>query len=105
MKKDGGNITYWQIHNIIVPEEDEDDFIKAFPELEGKKVQMFTGTVVDEPTGRWNPGDHMRSTYIVEFDRETGTVETLNTIYHLDMKTEGLDSFPDLGNKVLFIYY
>ncbi len=106
-KKDGGNISHWQLHHLKVPEESMNDFWKQFPELEKNKTQpvMFTGTVVDDPTNRWKPGFHMRSTYIINFDRETGVVETLNTMYKLDMNTEGMDTFPDLGNGVLKIFY
>jgi hypothetical protein len=106
-KKDGGKIENWQLHHIEVPEEHMDLFWEHFPELKDNKIYpvMFTGTVVDDPTGRWVPGYHMRSTYIINLDRETGIVETLNTIYKLDMKTEGMDRIPDLGNAVLKIFY
>ena len=106
-KKDGGNISHWQLHHLEVPEEHMGTFWEHFPELKKDKIQpvMFTGNVVDDPTGRWQPGFHMRSTYIINFDRETGVVETLNTMYKLDMNTEGMDTFPDLGNGVLKIFY
>jgi len=106
-KKDGGNISHWQLHHLEVPEEHMEEFYKHFPMLKENNMKpiMFTGIVVDDPTGRWHPGYHMRSTYIVNFDRETGIIETLNTMYKLDMKTEGMDTFKDLGNGVLKIFY
>ncbi len=72
---------------------------------EGVILVAAAGNVVDDPTGRWQPGFHMRSTYIISLNRKTGRVETLNTVYDLDMKTEGQDSMPDLGNKALGIFY
>lgn len=103
-KKNGGNIEKWQLHHITVPKESEEEFKKYFPDIIMPPI-IFTGTVIDEPTGRWRPGDHMRSTYIVSIDRETGVVETLNTMYHMDMDTEGQDVIPDLGNEALRIFY
>lgn len=103
-KKDGGKIKNWQLHHIVIPEGHEKEFKEAFPEVMYPPI-MFTGTLVDDPTGRWQPGYHMRSTYFVSFDRKTGVVETLNTIYKLDMKTENMDRLPDLGNAVLGIFY
>jgi len=106
-KKDGGNISHWQLHHLEVPENQIEEFWNHFPELKEDKIKpiIFTGSVVDDPTGRWKPGFHMRSSYIISFDRKTGIVETLNTMYKLDMKTEGMDTFPDLGNGVLKIFY
>ncbi len=103
-KKDGGKIEKWQIHHLQIPEGGEEKFKEVFPNIIFQPI-VFTGTVVNEPTGRWKPGDHMRSSYIVSFDKKTGIVETLNTIYKLDMDTEGLDIVPDLGNGVLNLFY
>jgi len=103
-KKDGGLIKNWQLHHITIPEGHEELFNKHFPDVIIPPL-MFTGTLVDDPTGRWEPGYHMRSTYIISFDRDTGIVETLNTMYKLDMKTEGQDVMPDLGNDVLNVFY
>lgn len=104
MKKNGGKIKNWQLHSITVLKEQEERFLKFFPNVIMPPI-LFTGTIVDDPTGRWMPGFHMRSTYIVSFDREKGVIETLNTTYKLDMKTEGKDVMPDLGNNVLKIFY
>jgi len=104
MKKDGGTIKNWQLHHITLTEDETKLFVKHFPDAIIHPI-VFTGTVVDDPTGRWQPGYHMRSTYIVSFDRDTGIVESLNTMYKLDMETEGTDIIPDLGRDVLKIFY
>ena len=104
MKKDGGKIKNWQLHHILLTEDEAKLFLKYFPDVIMPPM-LFTGTVVDDPVGRWLPGFHMKSTYIVSFDRKTGVVETCNTMYKLDMKTEGMDIIPDLGRDVLKIFY
>ena len=103
-KKYGGKISHWQLHHIKVPKKGKKIFKQHFPSVIMPPI-LFTGNVVDDPTGRWQPGFHMRSTYIISLNRKTGRVETLNTIYDLDMKTEGQDGMPDLGNKVLSVFY
>lgn len=105
MKKDGGLIRNWQLHRITVPKKGRSQFKSVFPTVDINNVLVVTGTVVNEPTGRWNPGDHFRSTYIVKLDRKNKTIETCNTIYHFDPNTEKQDSMPDLGNNVLNIFY
>jgi hypothetical protein len=89
MKKYGGVITNYQIHNLTMPN--------------GSKAQVFTGTVAEDPTGRFRVGNHMRSSLIVNIDKEAGTIETLNTIYKV--QEEGGDVFGDLGNLVSHVYY
>ncbi len=93
-------IKNWQIHHLDFPQDQVD---KSFPELKGKKPTVFTGTVVDCPSGQWQPGDHMRSTVILKIDRDLGVIKTLNSLYK--MGVEGDDIFPDLGNGVLKIFY
>lgn len=103
-KKNGGKIENWQLHHIEIPEESKEKFKQYFPDVIIPPI-LFTGTLVDDPTGRWQPGYHMRSTYCVSFDRDTGVFETLNTIYTLDMETEGQDVIPDIHNDVLKLSY
>ncbi len=102
MKKDGGTIRNWQLHTLSK----EEDVLKTAKELNPgfnmDVVAMFSGTVKEDPTGRWLPGHHMRSSIIIELDRETGRCETQNTIYHLE--EEGGD-LPDLGAGILNIFY
>ena len=73
-----GTIESWQIHTI------------------NEGASFFTGFVVEDPTGRFEEGWHMRSSLIENFNRETGELETMNSTYKMDMHTEGMDSyFPD----------
>lgn len=101
MKKFGGIIKNWQTHTLST---DIETARKTRPELKEDKVMVFTGTVVEDPTGRFQPGWHMRSSVIVHLDRENGVCETLNTIYHLEGE-EGGDVFDDMGKGVLSIFY
>ncbi|MCF7835963.1 MAG: hypothetical protein K9M15_02480 [Candidatus Marinimicrobia bacterium] len=98
-KKDGGIIKNWQLHHLSFSEELIE---KVYPGKNAKPM-VFTGTVVDDPTKRWKPGNHMRSSLIVSVDRENGIIETLNTTYKV--QDEGNDIFPDIGDKVLDITY
>ena len=96
MKKDGGVIKNWQIHTLSISEEKMKEF---YPEVIGKP-RLFTGTVVFDPTGRWQPGYHMRSSLIVDLvdvDENTKSAETINTVYTL----EGPEGDPAVGNKDL----
>lgn len=103
-KKDGGKIKNWQLHNLTYDKNQIILFREMYPEVKIEPMIM-TGTLVDDPTGRWKKGHHMRSSAIVDIDREKGIIETLNTIYHMDMKTENKDMIPDLGNGVLGLFY
>jgi len=100
MKKDGGSITNWQLHNLTFTAEQLESVYPG----ENLKPQVMTGTVVDDPTGRWYPGYHMRSSLIVKVDRKKGTVETKNTKYKIT-GTEGADIVPDMGNDVFNLKY
>ena len=101
MKKDGGTIINWQLHHLSAP---LDKVKEMIPDFKMDEVVMFTGTVVHDPAGRFEDGWHMRSSIIVDFDKETGIVETENTIYKLEGE-EGGDTFPDLGDGVMGIFY
>jgi len=103
MKKDGGIIVNWQLHTISKKEEHLEAARKLNPGFEMDIVAMFTGTVKEDPTGRWQPGFHMRSSLILKLDRETGICETQNTIFKLE--EEGEDCLPDMGAAVLNIFY
>lgn len=100
MKKDGGTIKNWQTHKLTFTKKQIES---SYPGSHAKPI-MFTGTVVKDPTGRWKPGHHMRSSLVVSLNRKTGICETINTMYKLIGK-EGGDIFPDLGNKILDVYY
>ena len=104
MQKQGEKISHWQIHNITVPKGHDDEFKASFPDVLFPPI-LFTGTTCNTATGRWYKGDHMRSTYIVSINKERNEIITTNTIYEMDPMTENMDSFGDLGNDVLSIFY
>ncbi len=106
MKKDGGKLINWQIHHLKLDSRALKKLKKIRPRaLLDPGPMMVTGTLVDEPTGRWKPGAHFRSSLVVEIDRKKGILETENTIYHIDPKTENKDVIPDMGNGVLKMFY
>lgn len=98
-KKYGGIVSDWQIHNLTAPQEAIEE---VYPDM-GAKPMVFTGTVVDSP--KFKDGWHMRSSLIVDIDRERGIIETLNTRYKIDTSSEGNDTFKDLGDVALNIFY
>lgn len=100
MKKDGGVIKNWQIHNTSFTKKQLD---KVYP---GENLQpmILTGTIEQDPTGRFTPGHHVRTSLIVKLDRKNKIVETRNTIYKLSGK-EGKDVLPNLSDGVLGIFY
>ncbi len=103
MKKDGGIIVNWQLHTIS---KEKDHLVIAKennPDFDMNAVAVFSGTVKEDPTGRWVPGYHMRSSLILKLDRNTGICETQNTIYTLE--DEGGDCLPDLGAGIMNIFY
>lgn len=102
MKKNGGKITNWQLHHLTLDDKHKEKLKKVYPEIKIEPM-VFTGTVVKDVIGRWEPGFHMRSTLIVSLDREKGIIETVNTLYKVI--NEGNDIFPDIGNDVLKIFY
>ena len=111
MKKNGGTIDNWQVHTLSLKPEDIE---KVYP---GKclKPIVFTGTIVNQGNGKFSIGHHMRSSLIVNIDRERGIIETKNTIYNV--LNEGGDGVSDslaqllgketsdLGDDVMKITY
>jgi len=104
-KKNGGKIEKWQLHHLKYNDSLREEFNRLAPHIDFDNIMMVTGTVVDEPTGRWKPGHHFRSSMIVNIDRKNNIIETENTIYKFDPETENQDGLPDLGNGVLKIFY
>lgn len=103
-KKDGGTIKNWQLHILYEDAKSVAMAKKTHPHMGVDKIMMFTGIVVEDPTGRWLPGYHMRSTVILNHDKETGIVETLNTMYKLQGEMGG-DVVGDMGKDVMKIFY
>lgn len=97
-KKYGGFISDWTIHNFDVSDE-----VKQLYENSGVKPQIMTGVVKEDPLGRWEIGWEMKSSLIVNVDRENGIVETMNTIYKVDLDSEHPEN--DLGNLAASIYF
>lgn len=99
-------IKNWQLHHLDKLTKKEEGILETYF---GQKMlldpgpMMFTGTVVKDPTNKWEIGFHMRSSYIVSIDRKNGFIQTLNTLYKV--KQEGGDVVPDLGNKILGLFY
>jgi hypothetical protein len=93
-------IKNWQIHTLSFTQE---DINKVYP---GENLQplIVTGTVVEDKSGKFKPGYHMRSSLIKEIDREKKEIETKNTVYKLEGE-EGADIFPNLEDAVLNIFY
>lgn len=99
-KKDGGILTGWQFHTLsVTPEKARELGV----DVKTEKVMKMSATVVEDRLGRWEPGDHMTSSIIINFDEENMIVETRNTIYHLE--GEAGDSLPDLGDGIMAIFY
>ena len=99
-KKDGGIISHWQLHTLSATVEQAREMGN---DVQTDKCYVLTGTVVEDPTGRWQAGFHMRSSLICAMDIEQGYVETQNTFYKL--QGESGDVFPDLGDGVGSITY
>ena len=93
-------VNQWQIHNLDM---NEGELIEL-EKLEAKPM-VFTATVVDDPTGKWKPGYHMRSTLIKEWDKDTGIVKTMTKTYKLEGEGGDPVTGNDWGNRVLGIFY
>lgn len=99
-KKDGGKLTGWQFHTLSVSVEKAKEL---GVDVNTDKVMKMSATVVEDPTGRWQPGFHMTSSIIINFDEENMIVETRNTIYQL--VGEAGDCLPDLGDAIIHIFH
>lgn len=100
MKQDGGLIKNWVVHHRPIPLGlTPEDFLIMCP---GAKMapgpMVFTGVVVEDSAGRFKPGSHMRSSYIVSIDRQKVIIETVNSYYKVvdegdDYYSSNLDGF------------
>lgn len=98
-----GTINGWQLHHLSVSQER----LNEIAEREGgEKVLplIITGTVKNDPSGRFEPGWHMRTSLLTLFDEENGYCETRYSVYQLE-GGNGSDVMPDMGNAVLKIFY
>ena len=93
-------IKNWQQHTLSIPKH---LICEQMPDCRLDQILIFTGTVVSSPPEKFAVGWHCRTTPAIDYDPETGTVETRNSIYHLEGAPG--DIFGDLGDGVLNIFY
>lgn len=106
MKKDGGIIENWQMHTVTDSPEAIEIAKEMHPTFDMDRGAVFTGSIVEDPTGRFTIGDHMRSSLIISYDPDSGRCETANTIYNL-RGDEGGDIYfdDDMGKAIMAIFY
>ena len=105
-KKFGGTIKNWQLHTIVKGGTERFELLKEEfgDELMEDNMYIFTGTVVEDPLGRWQVGWSMRSSYVLNVDRENGIIETVNTIYKVEHEGDSyIDG--DIGPAAASIYF
>lgn len=66
-KRIGGKIHGWKV--------------SSYGEYEGHSNVVVIGSVTED--GHWGDSDSLRTSLIVSIDRESGVLETLNTVYTL----------------------
>ena len=99
-KKIGGVIKDWQLHKLSFTKEYLDEMFPG----ENLLPLILSGTVVNDPLGRWKPGFHMRTSLICKIDKKNKVIETRNTVYKLAGK-ENSDVLPEMGDGILGIFY
>lgn len=92
-------INHWRLHHLSFSQKQ----INAIYPNEKFMPLIFTGYIVNDVKGRWSKGDHMRSSLILKYDKETGMVYTRNSVYLLTGIED--DVLPDMGNNVLKLFY
>ncbi len=98
-----GTITAWQLHHLSVPQEVLDE-LTAQLNQERILPLIITGTVLNDSSGRMEPGWHMRTSPLTMLDETEGYCESRTSIYRLDGEN-GNDVMPDLSDGVLTIFY
>ena len=74
-----GTFRRWSLREFTIPQKELD---KRFPDR-GAKPMAIGGYVYDDPTGKWDDGQWVRTSFIVKLDYKNKRVETLNSIYYL----------------------
>ncbi len=98
-KKYGGIITEWSLNTLSFSV----DQVRALGvEIKTDKVFILSGFIKEDPTGRFEIGDHFRSSVVIDVDAEKGIVETQKTIYHLHGESGG---YGDMGDMITRIFY
>lgn len=100
-KKEGGTLEQWQLHKLSYT---GDQAREWGYETKLDECYVLSGVIVEDPTGRWNPGDHFRSSLVCNMDLEEGIIETQNTVYRVVGKG-GNDILPDMGDGISRIFY
>ena len=95
-------LSHWQIYTLSATKE---QLRTVRPDVELDVGLVVTGTVVDDPTGKWQPGFHMRSTVAQRYDEEQGLFETENTIYKLTDPQGDPTTNGDWGDNVVSLFY
>lgn len=98
-KKDGGIIENWTLNTLSFKPEQVRE--RGF-DIKTDKVYILSGYIKEDPTGRFLPGWHFKSSVVLDVDFENGIVETANTIYHVEGKCNW---GADLGNLILKVFY
>jgi hypothetical protein len=98
-KKFGGTIKNWTLNKLSVTPE---QLKVERPDVKINEALILSGYVVEDPLGRWQPGWHMKSSLVVDIDRENGTIETSNTIYHVEGEEDTEANMGDLITKVFY---
>ncbi len=100
-KKDGGVIEHWDFNTISYTAKHIKETVGI--EIKTDKAMILSGYIKEDPTGRFEIGNHFRSSLIIEIDEEKGIVETNHTIYKLSGGAgEGIG---DLGDLILKVFY
>ena len=104
MTKPIKHIKAWQIHIIEDRQEIMAKVKEQRPDIKLDKAIVLTGTIVDDPTGKFNVGDHTRTSIVI--DKTDNTFETGNTIYKvLGPQGDTTIGGGDWGANVMKIYY
>ncbi len=98
-KKEGGTIKHWGLNTLSMSVEMA---LAQGIEVKTDKVYILSGYIVEDPSGRFEPGWHFRSSLVIEVDTENGIVETNNSIYRLQGEAE---NGADMGDLIMKIFY
>ncbi len=104
-KKFGGTITNWCLQVIAESGTVNHQILKEqYNDIQTDNIYIFTGTVKDDPTGRWQRGDSIRSSVIIRIHRDLNIIETANTLYRVEIED---DSFTggDIGELAINIRF
>lgn len=101
MKKPIKHLINWQRHYIT---SDVDSVKLQRPDFKADKAIILTGTLVSDESGKFNAGDHTRTSLVIEYYGDI--YETGNTVYILDGKEgDPITDCKDWGINVAGLYY